>query len=209
LSFKPKTDDMREAPAIPLIESLLSAGVTVQAHDPEAMKVARGLFGSKITYATNNYDALKGADCLAIVTEWNEFRRPDFERMRSLMRSPVIFDGRNLFTPDQMKTKPIHLLLHWPQLICPPSSSPAVPGISAATPPRRSGAPVHRVVIYDNFSAGHRGAALGAPVIEGDIGDVAAVRRAIRESGAAAVMHFAAWLSVPGLGARPERVLPQ
>jgi UDPglucose 6-dehydrogenase len=103
LAFKPKTDDMREAPAIPLIEALLNAGVTVQAHDPEAMKIARGLFGSKITYATNNYDALKGADCLAIVTEWNEFRRPDFERMRSLMRSPVIFDGRNLFTPDQMK----------------------------------------------------------------------------------------------------------
>ena len=103
LAFKPKTDDMREAPAIPLVEALIAAGVTVQAHDPEAMKIARGLFGSKITYATNNYDALKGADCLAIVTEWNEFRRPDFERMRSLMRSPVIFDGRNLFTPDQMK----------------------------------------------------------------------------------------------------------
>jgi UDPglucose 6-dehydrogenase len=103
LSFKPKTDDMREAPSIPLIEALLNAGATVQVHDPEAMKVARGLFGSKIMYATSNYDALKGADCLAIVTEWNEFRRPDFDRMRSLMRSPVIFDGRNLFTPDQMK----------------------------------------------------------------------------------------------------------
>jgi UDPglucose 6-dehydrogenase len=103
LSFKPKTDDMREAPAIPLIQSLLNAGATVQVHDPEAMEVARGLFGSKITYATSNYDALKGADCLAIVTEWNEFRRPDFERMGSLMRAPVIFDGRNLFTPDQMK----------------------------------------------------------------------------------------------------------
>jgi UDPglucose 6-dehydrogenase len=101
LAFKPKTDDMREAPAIPLIEALIAAGV--QAHDPEAMKVARGLFGTKITYASNNYDALKGADCLAIVTEWNEFRRPDFERMRSLMRAPVIFDGRNLFTPDQMR----------------------------------------------------------------------------------------------------------
>jgi UDPglucose 6-dehydrogenase len=103
LAFKPRTDDMREAPAIPLIEALLAAGVNVQAYDPEAMKVARGLFGSKITYASNNYDALKGADCLVIVTEWNEFRRPDFSRMRSLMRSPVVFDGRNLFTPDQMK----------------------------------------------------------------------------------------------------------
>jgi UDPglucose 6-dehydrogenase len=103
LAFKPRTDDMREAPAIPLIEALLAAGVNVQAYDPEAMKVARGLFGNKITYAANNYDALKGADCLVIVTEWNEFRRPDFSRMRSLMRSPVVFDGRNLFTPDQMK----------------------------------------------------------------------------------------------------------
>jgi UDPglucose 6-dehydrogenase len=103
LAFKPKTDDMREAPAIPLIEALIAAGVTVQVHDPEAMKVARGIFGTKITYANNNYDALKGADCLAIVTEWNEFRRPDFERMRSLMRSPIIFDGRNLFSADHMK----------------------------------------------------------------------------------------------------------
>jgi UDPglucose 6-dehydrogenase len=103
LAFKPKTDDMRDAPSIPLIEALVAAGVTVQAHDPEAMTVARGILGSTITYARSNYDALKGADCLAIVTEWNEFRRPDFDRMRSLMRSPVVFDGRNLFTPDQMK----------------------------------------------------------------------------------------------------------
>jgi UDPglucose 6-dehydrogenase len=103
LAFKPKTDDMREAPSIPLIESLLAAGAAVQAYDPEAIRVAKGLFGSKVTYATTNYDALKGADAVAIVTEWNEFRRPDFIRMRSLMRSPVIFDGRNLFTPEQMK----------------------------------------------------------------------------------------------------------
>ena len=103
LAFKPKTDDMREAPAIPLVEALIAAGVTVQAHDPEAMKIARGFFGTKITYASSNYDALKGADCLAIVTEWNEFRRPDFERMRSLMKTPVIFDGRNLFAPAQMQ----------------------------------------------------------------------------------------------------------
>ncbi len=103
LAFKPKTDDMREAPAIPLIESLLAAGARVQAYDPEAIRVAKGIFGDKVAYAATNYDALKGADALAIVTEWNEFRRPDFQRMRSLMRSPVIFDGRNLFTPDQMK----------------------------------------------------------------------------------------------------------
>jgi UDPglucose 6-dehydrogenase len=86
-----------------LIEALLAAGAAVQTYDPEAMKIAKGLFGSRITYAAQNYDALKGADCLAIVTEWNEFRRPDFARMRKLMRSPVVFDGRNLFTPEQMK----------------------------------------------------------------------------------------------------------
>jgi UDPglucose 6-dehydrogenase len=104
LSFKPRTDDMREAPSIPLIESLLQAGAKVQAYDPVAMKVARGIFGTKITYAAKNYDALKGADALAIVTEWTEFRRPDFVRMRKLMRSPVVFDGRNLFTTEQMKS---------------------------------------------------------------------------------------------------------
>ena len=103
LAFKPRTDDMREAPAIPLIEALLAAGATVQAFDPEAMKAARGLFGSRVTFGANNYDALKGADALAIVTEWNEFRRPDFDRMRTLMRTPVVFDGRNLFTPEQMQ----------------------------------------------------------------------------------------------------------
>jgi UDPglucose 6-dehydrogenase len=103
LAFKPRTDDMREAPAIPLIEALLAAGATVQAYDPEAVKVAKGLFGDRISYSATNYDALKGADCLAIVTEWSEFRRPDFERMRALMREPVVFDGRNLFTPEQMK----------------------------------------------------------------------------------------------------------
>jgi UDPglucose 6-dehydrogenase len=103
LAFKPKTDDMREAPSIPLIEALVAAGATVQAYDPEAIKVARRLFGDRVTYAASNYDALKGADALAIVTEWNEFRRPDFARARSLMRTPVVFDGRNLFTPAQMK----------------------------------------------------------------------------------------------------------
>ena len=103
LAFKPKTDDMREAPAIPLIEALQAAGAAVQAYDPEATRVARGIFGNRIAYSATNYDALKGADALAIVTEWNEFRRPDFARMRKLMRSPVVFDGRNLFTPEQMK----------------------------------------------------------------------------------------------------------
>jgi len=103
LAFKPRTDDMREAPAIPLIEALLLAGVEVQAFDPEAVRVARGIFGSRITYAASGYDAVKGADALAIVTEWNEFRRPDFGKMRAVMRSPVVFDGRNLFAPAHMK----------------------------------------------------------------------------------------------------------
>ncbi len=103
LAFKPRTDDMREAPSVPLIHGILSAGATVQAYDPEAMTVARGIFGSKITYAENSYAALKGADALAIVTEWNEFREPDFDRMKKLLRSPIIFDGRNLYNPDQIR----------------------------------------------------------------------------------------------------------
>ncbi len=103
LAFKPKTDDMREAPSVPLINALLAAGAKVQAYDPEASPVAKGLFGSRVTLAAGNYEALNGADCLAIVTEWSEFRTPDFARMRKLMRAPVIFDGRNLYTPEQMK----------------------------------------------------------------------------------------------------------
>jgi UDPglucose 6-dehydrogenase len=103
LSFKPRTDDMREAPSVPLIEGLLAAGAKVQAYDPEAIPVARKILGSRVMFAAGNYEALKGADCVAIVTEWNEFRRPDFARMRKLMRGPVVFDGRNLYTPEQMK----------------------------------------------------------------------------------------------------------
>jgi UDPglucose 6-dehydrogenase len=103
LAFKPRTDDMREAPAITIVERLLAAGARVQAYDPEAGKVARGLFGSRIHLADKSYEALKGADALAVVTEWNEFREPDFPRMRKLMRSPVIFDGRNIYNPEQMQ----------------------------------------------------------------------------------------------------------
>ena len=103
LAFKPKTDDMREAPSIPLIESLLAAGATVQVYDPEAMGVARKLFGSRIALRRRQLRRAQGRRRLAIVTEWNEFRRPDFERMRTLMKTPVIFDGRNLFAPEQMK----------------------------------------------------------------------------------------------------------
>jgi UDPglucose 6-dehydrogenase len=94
---------MREAPAITIIEKLLSAGARIQAFDPEAMKVAKGIFGSKIGLVDRSYDALRGADALAIVTEWNEFREPDFARMRKLLTEPVIFDGRNLYNPATMK----------------------------------------------------------------------------------------------------------
>ena len=104
LAFKPRTDDMREAPSITVINRLLALGTKVQAYDPEAGRVARGLFGMRIQLVEKAYDALKGADALAIVTEWNEFREPDFGRMRKLMRAPIIFDGRNLYNPDQMKT---------------------------------------------------------------------------------------------------------
>jgi len=94
---------MREAPAIVLIERLLAAGAKVQAFDPAAMPVARRLFGSSITYAPRSYAALAGADALAVVTEWNEFREPDFGKMRKLMKSPVIFDGRNIYSRELMR----------------------------------------------------------------------------------------------------------
>jgi UDPglucose 6-dehydrogenase len=103
LAFKPKTDDMREAPAVPLIEALLQAGATVTAYDPEAIRVARAIFGSAVEFADNSYAALSGADALAIVTEWNEFREPDYGRIRKLMRAPVIFDGRNIYNPEQIR----------------------------------------------------------------------------------------------------------
>lgn len=105
LAFKPRTDDMREAPSITTIDGILSEGGKVKAYDPEAEKVAHGILGNKVNYMQQSYEALKGADALAIVTEWSEFREPDFARMRSLMRSPVIFDGRNLFTPEQMRAE--------------------------------------------------------------------------------------------------------
>jgi UDPglucose 6-dehydrogenase len=100
LAFKPRTDDMREAPAITIIEGLLKAGAIVQAYDPEAQATAKRIFGDRITYCRNAYEALKDADALALITEWNEFREPDFERMRKRMKTPVIFDGRNIYKPE-------------------------------------------------------------------------------------------------------------
>jgi len=103
LAFKPRTDDMREAPAIPIIEQLLKKGATVKAYDPAATPVARRLFDGRIALCDRSYDALADADALAIVTEWNEFREPDFRKMRALMKTPVIFDGRNIYSPEQMQ----------------------------------------------------------------------------------------------------------
>jgi UDPglucose 6-dehydrogenase len=102
LAFKPRTDDMREAPSLVVIEELLQAGARVQAHDPEALKSARQVFGDRIEYFETNYDALEGADALIILTEWNEFRHPNFHRMKAALKQPTIFDGRNLYDPPLM-----------------------------------------------------------------------------------------------------------
>ena len=99
LAFKPRTDDMRDAPAITVINALIEAGAEVHAYDPEATEEAKKIFGAGIRYAHRNYDALDGASALLVLTEWNEFRRPDFARMKQLMERPVIFDGRNIYDP--------------------------------------------------------------------------------------------------------------
>jgi UDPglucose 6-dehydrogenase len=89
--------------AVPIVEGLLERGAKVRTHDPEAMTVARQFFGDRVSYHRVNYDALEGADALLIVTEWNEFRRPDFDRMKRLLRTPVVFDGRNVYEPQVMR----------------------------------------------------------------------------------------------------------
>jgi UDPglucose 6-dehydrogenase len=103
LSFKPRTDDIREAPALVLIDRLLAAKARLRVHDPVAQENVRALYGERLMYCAHHYDALDNADALAIVTEWNEFRNPDFNYMRHQMRQPVIFDGRNLFDPARMR----------------------------------------------------------------------------------------------------------
>jgi UDPglucose 6-dehydrogenase len=102
LAFKPNTDDIREAPSLYMIDSLLKKGAKVTAFDPEAMENVKNLLGKKIDYVEDAYDALKEADALIIVTEWPEFRTPDFDQMDQLMKKKVIFDGRNLFEPERM-----------------------------------------------------------------------------------------------------------
>ncbi len=104
LSFKPRTDDMREAPAIPLIKALHARGVKLQAHDPAALEEAKRLgLDQMVQLFENNYDALQGADGLVIVTEWLDYREPDFERIRKALRTPVIFDGRNIYNPAKIR----------------------------------------------------------------------------------------------------------
>ena len=105
LAFKPRTDDMREAPSLVMIEGLLGKGATLAAHDPIATQVARRHFGDRVRYTETPYDALDGADGLFILTEWNDFRRPDYERMKKLMKQAVVFDGRNVFDPVRMRER--------------------------------------------------------------------------------------------------------
>ena len=105
LAFKPKTDDMREAPAITIINALLEKGAKIQAFDPKAIESAKFHFANKITYAKNAYDAIDNADAMLLLTEWNEFRRPDFDRMKTLMKKNIIFDGRNQYDGHRLKEK--------------------------------------------------------------------------------------------------------
>lgn len=110
LSFKPCTDDMREAPSITIIERLLESGATIRVHDPEALNEAKKVFGNRIEYSTNQYNILVNADALAIITDWSEYRTPDFERMIECLKHPIIVDGRNLYKPDRMSAAGFHYI---------------------------------------------------------------------------------------------------
>jgi UDPglucose 6-dehydrogenase len=103
LAFKPNTDDMREAPSVAIIRRLLELGAKVSAYDPVAMQNARFYFRDSILYAEDEYAALNGSDALLVVTEWNEFRNPDFALIKSKLKQPLVFDGRNIFEPDKMR----------------------------------------------------------------------------------------------------------
>jgi UDPglucose 6-dehydrogenase len=105
LSFKPRTDDMRDAPSIEIINRLLTAGAVIAAFDPVAIHETKKIFGDRLIYGAKNYDVLKDADALLLITEWNEFREPDFEKIKSLMKNPVIFDGRNIYDSKKLKEK--------------------------------------------------------------------------------------------------------
>lgn len=105
LTFKPKTNDMRMAPSITIINALLGFGARIKVYDLKGFEQAKNVFGDRVIYANNSYDALKDADCMLLLTEWNEFRRPDFDRIKGLMKSPVIFDGRNQYDAERLKQR--------------------------------------------------------------------------------------------------------
>lgn len=105
LAFKPKTNDMREAPSIYIVEELLKRGAKVVGYDPKAMDTAKTIFGGRIEYAKNSYEALRGADAMLLLTEWNEFRRPDYDKMGNLLRQKIIFDGRNQYDRAKLESK--------------------------------------------------------------------------------------------------------
>lgn len=107
LAFKPNTNDMREAPSITIVNKLVELGAKIVAYDPKAMDLAKKILGNKIITKDNKYDTLKGSDALIILTEWNEFRRPDFERLKQELKYPIIFDGRNIYEPDRMAKREI------------------------------------------------------------------------------------------------------
>ena len=165
---------MREAPAVPLIQGLLGGrrdGARLRSRSDEGRHAASS--ASKIHYAENSYAALTGADALAIVTEWNEFREPDFARMRKLMRSPVIFDGRNIYNPESMRALGLHLHLDGPSMSAVLVTGGAgYIGSHAVKALRARG---ERVVVYDNFSQPATGRRRGhaTAVVEGDIHDTA------------------------------------
>ena len=108
LSFKPETDDIRDAPSLELIDELLAAGANVTVFDPEGMNNVRNIFGDKLKYAENQYDALVGASALILVTEWSEFRNPNFDQIAELLKYPVIFDGRNVYSVEKMEGLPFY-----------------------------------------------------------------------------------------------------
>ena len=108
LAFKPRTDDMREAPAAAIIDGLLAGGASVRAYDPKAMAVARRALGGRVHFCEKSYEAVEGADALVVATEWNEFREPDFARIKSLMRHPAVFDGRNVYNPQLLREMGFH-----------------------------------------------------------------------------------------------------
>ena len=158
------------------------------------MKIAKTIFGNKIRTA-KNYDALKGADALAVVTEWQEFREPDFARIKKLMRSPVVFDGRNIYQPDQMKRwgSPISRLDARRFRVVVTGGAGYIGGHTV----RALADAGHAVAVLDDLSAGHAEAVpKGVPLVVASIHDRDAVQKLLVDHRADAVMHFAAWLNV-------------